>query len=208
MPLETELKYAIRSREDYEKLRSRLSPAGEPVVQINHYFSGRPDGPLARGRAMLRLRQAEGGFVLAFKGGLRIRDDHFSSTEIEVPLDGEKAEAALREGLDAGLPLDPVSAAAALDPTPVFRAAGSSKTLRIRAPLPTGDTAELDRCSFPGGAEDFELEVETRDPEPVRRLVASLARELGLVLRPQSRTKYRRFLEASGNSGHPAPDSV
>lgn len=73
---------------------------------------------------------------------------------------------------------------------------GQVQNLRIRYPLPTGDTAELDRTEFPGGGLDYELEVETEQPEEVERYLQSL----GVPLEPQSKTKFRRFLEAIGRA--------
>ena len=195
--MERELKFVIASAADYQLVLKRLAPGARPLVQLNHYMLGNPDGALARGEAMLRLRESGGSFVLAFKSRLSVEGAYFSCREVEAPIPAREAAALLADGADltaSGPP--PWRLAAVVDPSPWVRSAGTSCTYRVRAPLPTGDLAELDRSLFPGGIEDYELEVETTTPKPVQDLVAELGRSLGLVLPPQTRTKYRRFLDA------------
>jgi uncharacterized protein YjbK len=195
--MERELKFVIASAAAYQLVLERLAPGVEPLVQLNHYMLGDPNGALARGEAMLRLRESGGSFVLAFKSRLSVEGAYFSCQEVEAHIPANEAAALLAGGVDltaSGPP--PLRLAAEIDPSPWVRSAGTSCTFRVRAPLPTGDLAELDRSLFPGGIEDFELEVETENPRPVQDLIAELGRSLGLVMPPQTRTKYRRFLDA------------
>ena len=196
--MERELKYALSARH-FQALLRRFR--GSARVQVNWYFHGRPDGALARGGAMLRLRQEPDGWVLAFKGGLAVAGDYFVSEEVEAPLADEEAARALDRGLgrvDGGA--GPLARASAVDPAPRFEAAGFSRTERTLAPLGTGDDLVLDASTFPGDLRDFEAEVETENPDRVRAALDRLARELDVAFHPQERTKYRRFLDALGEA--------
>ena len=54
---------------------------------------------------------------------------------------------------------------------------------------------EVDASRYPDGEEDYEVEVETDDPERDRGLLEALLDRLGVRFVPQPATKYQRFLE-------------
>ncbi len=197
MPTEKELKYSIPDRASLEKLVSHFQSAFPAVRQTNHYFLGNTRGPLARGHAMLRLRAERKRWILTFKSGLVVESGCFTSAETEAEVGTAEARRMMREGIkpSASSP-GPIKAAAGIDRSRTFKVAGASVTRRVKAPIPTGDFIEIDSCDFPGGARDFEAEIETRRPAKARRCIEALFRELGIRVIPQTRTKYERFLSA------------
>jgi uncharacterized protein YjbK len=195
--LEQELKFALPDRDAYQAALRVFGP-GETRELVNHYFRGDAQGRLDRGEAMVRLRTAGGRAWLAYKSGLVREGALFRCREEEDEIAPPLAEAILEGAQDPlALPLPSARAAReALGASPL-RVAGCSRTRRTAVRLPDGDLAEIDRSTFPGGAEDWEIEIETSDPAGSERALRRLLGPPGIVLRPQTKTKYRRFLEAA-----------
>ena len=63
-----------------------------------------------------------------------------------------------------------------------------------------GFPMEVDASLYPDGEEDYEVEVETDDPERDRRLLEALLAGTGIRFSPQNATKYQRFLKHLGRT--------
>lgn len=192
---EQELKFRLRGESDWARLQEVLGPPAQRLEQVNTYLDT-PDRAVAGGRGMVRLRSENGERVLTFKRGVRVEGGYFEAREVEVPLgeaEWERARAGDLEALEALEPLRALRDSGVRGP---LAPSGEVRNLRQRFPLPSGEVLELDRTLFPNGREDFEIEVETRRPEEIRREVQALAERAGIELEVQRRTKYERFLEA------------
>lgn len=197
MGTEKELKYAL-DEQGYEALKTLLGEPQERVLQVNVYLD-LADNRMDRLYGTLRLRQEEDARMVTYKRGRTQRGAYFELSEWEAPLTEEQFSS-LRNGVVQPHwwnELEPLRRFREDVPdADRLRAQGQVENLRIRYPLPTGDLAELDRTVFPDGRVDYELEVETEDPKAVDRHLHGL----GVPLDPQTRTKYRRFLEAIGKA--------
>ena len=60
-------------------------------------------------------------------------------------------------------------------------------------------TVELDRMRFADGGEEFELEVESDDPDGARAWCGEILAALGIELRASTETKYERVLRRGGS---------
>ncbi|MHC4778806.1 MAG: CYTH domain-containing protein [Planctomycetota bacterium] len=197
---ETELKFILMDREDYERILKILAPPRAVKDQTNHYYLGDPAGILDRGEAMLRLRTvSHGPAVLAFKDRLVKDGALFKCREIEAPLQDETAARLLAGEIDP-LTLDspPAAEARAVLGEGTIRIGGVSRTRRSEFVLDSDEVLQVDMSTFPGGREDWEIELETHDPVSAQRRLRGLLGRSSIVLRPQTRTKVRRFLDALG----------
>ncbi len=164
-------------------------------MQVNLYLDT-PEGGLSAAHGALRLRQEGETRTLTYKRGLSQTGSFFEILELEAEVD-QPLWQTLASGQLPDFPLEPLERLRQDFPgVKRLVALGQVQNLRICYPLPTGDTAELDRTEFPGGGLDYELEVETERPEEVERHLVSL----GVPLEPQSKTKFRRFLESIGRA--------
>ena len=194
---EVELKFSLADREEFERARKILGRPKRAAVQVNHYFVGDPKGRLDRGEALLRLRVKAEGAVLTFKDGLKKTGALYECREVE----GEVSPAAAQDllaGRRSPLDLDTEASLAACEAlgggSP--RIAGASETERAVYDLAGADALLLDRTRFPGGREDYEIEIETLDPPSAEAAAWCLFGIAGIVLKPQTRTKVARFLAA------------
>jgi uncharacterized protein YjbK len=192
MAIERELKYQLDEAR-YERLKTALGRQQKAKQQTNLYLDT-PGRELCGAFGALRLRKEGEKLFLTYKRGKSQKGSFFEINELEVEVTQQ-----LWNVLAGGqLPSE------ALEPLDRLRhdfphvtelvALGEVQNLRLCFPLPTGDTAELDRTVFPNGSVDYELEVETETPDEVERHLESL----GVPLTPQSKTKFRRFLDAVG----------
>ncbi len=196
---ETELKFSLHDLEAYETVIRNLGPARRVREQTNHYFTGDEGGRLQNGEAMVRLREEDGGFRLAFKEGLVVEGACFRCREVEEDLPPETGRALLagtRQPGETGGEASRALTASLGEAT--LSIAGTSRTKRVELDLPGGVVLQADHAVFPGGREDFELEIETADPGEAERELRRLLGRRGIVPKAQTKTKYRRFLEAAG----------
>jgi uncharacterized protein YjbK len=199
-PREKELKLRLKSREDYDKLLAarELVSGGALESQENHYFdtAGRD---LLRAGAMLRLRLS-GKLWLTFKqGGDRPRQaGYFDVLELEVEVERGLLEEAIRR--PAALlehPSAPAREVRRRFGHVELTHLGSLRNERLRcARLPY--LLEIDRLSFPGGGEAYEIEIETEDPEGARRWIETELARRGIAAEPQERTKLEELLGREG----------
>ena len=190
--MEQELKLRLPTHEDYARLLRRLGPAECSTRQRNDYLDTDGD-ELRRRRIMARFRDEGGGLVLTVKWKAAQREGYFQAEEEEAGLKARSPSEALRDG-------EAARALATLCPElrevdlSTLRVLGSIHNLRLRFRLEDFDL-ELDHSTYPNGAEDYELEVETLRPEAARELVERLLQDSGARCEPQSLTKYERFLD-------------
>lgn len=190
MAIERELKYQLDEAR-YERLKTCLGQLQATKHQVNHYLDT-TERDVSRAHGALRLRQEDERLMLTYKRGISQRGSFFEIQELETEITQEQWNALASGQIPAGEsePLDRLR-----HDFPHVRelvSLGQVRNLRLCFPLPSGDTAELDRTEFPGGGVDYELEVETEDPAAVERHLESL----GVPLTPQTKTKFRRFLDA------------
>jgi uncharacterized protein YjbK len=197
---EIELKFALAGREEFERIRRALGKPRRSGMQVNHYFVGDARGLLERGEALLRLRVTPARSWLTFKEGRKTDGALYECREVECDVAAAES-VALLEGRRYPLDLDTEPSRAAREAlgNGPLRVAGASETERSEYAWPGGKLL-LDRTRFPAGAEDFEIEIETADPAASEERLRRLLGPLGIVPRPQPRTKVERFLEALARS--------
>jgi hypothetical protein len=133
--------------------------------------------------------------VLAFKRGGPAADGRFEAEELEEPLDPEAWRRVL-QGVTSLADVDSrvVRRAAALAPAPALERLGWVRVRRSAFVLPGGTRIELDESEFEDGSRDWELELEAEDLERHVPALEEAVRRRRLPWRPQTMTKYQRFL--------------
>lgn len=190
MAIERELKYHLDEAR-YERLKTALGTPEHTKEQVNLYLDT-PGRELCDAHGALRLRREGDKRFLTYKRGKAQEGSFFELHEFEVEATPEQWSLLAGGKLPEG-ELEPIDRLKHDFPhVNGVVTLGEARNLRICYPLPTGDTAELDRTTFPNGRVDFELEVETENPAEVERHLESL----GVPLTPQTKTKFRRFLDA------------
>ncbi|MFN8609329.1 MAG: CYTH domain-containing protein [Vulcanimicrobiota bacterium] len=189
--LEQELKFQIAGPVEFEKLLQFLGPPEKLLNQCNYYFSDRSDR--VSPDWSLRVRQENELYELTFKLGRRQSEGYFQSTEVECPVDKEQADELLYQPVwsETLWELPPLQRLRQEFGVERLFLLGSLRNQRHRCPQSRGWVAELDITQFPNGQTDYELEVETSDVEGVKQALEPV-REF---LTPQTKTKFRRFLE-------------
>lgn len=191
---EIELKVRLVGRGDYERLCARLGEPDETREQVNHYFRS-ADGRIPGDQGVIRIRVEGGRAVLTVKLGGWVTDGLVRAREIEEAWQGDPdalppPSEAFWQGGYRGM--------AALEARFGRRFglvwAGAMHNRRRVHRTGDGLCLELDASRYPDGEEDFEVEVETPDPEGVRSRLLALLDAAGVRHAPQTRTKYQRFL--------------
>lgn len=220
---ETEIKIALGSAADYQRLREALPPPDREVEQHNLFLDS-ADGRLAAARWALRLRLEEDRTtglrtaLIAVKGPADRIASAVHRTDIEHPLELDLWEAAARQGglhpaeLE-GPAVTFLQSQVALDPH-----AGLGVIMRFenrRSTIATklgGELRELllDRTRFTTGEEDHEIEVEVPLPgrpdrpenllllRQVRRDLDQLLSAHGITPAPGRGGKFSRSLRYAG----------
>lgn len=179
---EVEFKLRVDDARDFDALASTLgttTSAAHAIAQVNHFYDT-PTRALRRNGLVLRLREAEGHYVLTAKGpGETVSSDGVltSKAEEEVEVDEAAARALLLgeasplERLRAGLGTRSPALIRALERTvgdePLRRLGSFRNERRHFGPLPWSvgrETIELqlemDRTEFPGHRVHYEVEME------------------------------------------------
>ncbi len=195
-PREKELKYRIPDFESYSRLiRAKdLGVVGPPFSQENHYFDSH-DLRLLRARAMFRLRRTD-RLVLGFKLGGETRETagYFDFLEVEEAVPPETLDAALASPST----LLESSYAPALAVLKRFGRVALDYLgclLNERRCIEGPYRLEIDRMQFSDGAESYQVEIETDDPEGASRWVDAEMRDRGIAATPHHKTKLEEFLE-------------
>ncbi|MFH1529761.1 MAG: CYTH domain-containing protein [Pseudomonadota bacterium] len=183
---ETELKFRLEGAADAARLEAIL---GEPVTCL--FLATRYWLPSAPAGVALRLREVGGATEATVKrsGG--------------APMDGLFVHDEQSELLDAGAAVAFISGERPMDELPLAARAGLQGPFRYVGIILTrrhlyrvGDLPlEVDRVTFPNGADEWELEVETPDAAARRGDVEELAGRAGISLRPSVKTKLGRLLD-------------
>jgi len=225
---ETEIKIALTSAADHDRLQAAL-PAPRRVVLQRNLFLDTPDGRLRARRFTLRLRLEERlgsgdgparQALLAVKGKAAQLAGAVHRTDIEVPLDPDLWEAAYGQGglhpaeLE-GAPVEFLRSQVALDPHAPLEVIMSFENRRASYPMELGGAVRellLDRTVFGTGEIDHEIEVEValqggldrpENEETLRRVeqqVRALLREHGVVAAPRRGGKFSRSLHYAARS--------
>lgn len=224
MAWEREIKLAL-TEEEARTLERWLGLPSAVRQQRNHYFDT-PAGELRQRHYGLRLREEEGaGFTVTLKGPSRIQDGVTVRREDERAVAGEEARRWLAAGTtlrEIGLPLreDLAGIRGDAQVRSLGMLANERRSFDVRAPhvelgeaasVPAGDraektprgvdfTLEIDRSLHADGAVEWELEVELSDEAAaaVRAGLQAWLAHAGVPWRPQTRGKFRRFLEHRG----------
>ncbi len=186
---EIEWKLDLGSEENFIMLRSLLEQKGEhlkSLSQINYYLDT-ADHTLLQAREMLRLRRENASWVLTHKSRGKNENGLQSSKETEWPapndLNEENLLAWLKE--QTAFPIEsPVLLGVLHNQREVFGL--------------DGFILELDSVRFRNGEEwcfQWELELETVKHPEARAMLESLFERAGIPFEPQTKSKFRRFLE-------------
>lgn len=193
---EKELKFALATAEDYEKLRCLL-PNLQKITQQRNFYFDTPSRRLADHRIMLRVREEEGEVSMCLKRNARIAEGYFTAEEITIPLDRTTWEK-VQEGVISLHELPSLPAGnelTTLRQSEPLHILGSIETERCYFWHEKGFCIELDRIRMSDGAEEYEVEVETETPEAVRSILLALFASQDICWEEQKLTKYERFLQ-------------
>lgn len=189
--LEQELKFQIAGPAEFEKVLEFLGPPEKLLSQCNYYFSDRADG--VSPNWSLRVRQENELSVLTFKVGQKQSQGYFQATEVECPVDQDQVDEFLKQPVwsETLWELPPLQRLREEFGVKRLVLLGSLRNQRHRCRQAAGWVAELDITQFPNNQTDYELEVETDDVQAVTSALEPVSR----YLTPQTKTKFRRFLE-------------
>ena len=148
------------------------------------------DRALKSARGSLRLRVTPDHARMTAKWGRGVAGCTFRCVEVETPVD-RGASVAFLEGRG---------------PLPMVAGFGNVADVTAGRPLAItnwslthrticdvdGFVVEADETMFSDGSRDFEVEVETLDPEAALALMQRIAATAGIALTPQTRTKQGR----------------
>lgn len=190
---EVEIKLGLRGRPEYEKLCRELGTPEDAWEQVNHYFRSE-DGAIPGEEGVIRIRLEKGKAVFTVKlGALReglARAEEYEEDWTGPPDRVAESAGAIWETGHAGLE--------ALERRVGGRFSlvwlGKMVNLRRLYRSAGGLCMEVDASRYPDGREDYEVEVESEDPDRDRPVLESLLRSLGIAFVPQTATKYQRFL--------------
>lgn len=191
---EKELKIKIDSERNFALLLDKLGTPDSIQRQTNYYFDS-SSRKLWHERVMLRLRTFDGKAVLTIKGGANIQQGYFQcdETEEELLLPNKETLSSDKLFLLQTAKSFLVKYLPQFDSIDLLLQGSMSNTRHIYA---KGEELwEIDHTIFSGGREDFEIEVETLEPERVERELRQIFAQLGIAFEYQTKTKYRRFLE-------------
>ena len=191
---EVELKYGLAGRSDYEKLCRKMDPPLEDNEQVNHYFQS-PDGRIPGDKGVVRIRLEKGEVLFTVKLGGSLTEGVASSREYEEPWKGPVEDPPL---LSESIWESGYAGMDALAQTfgPGFSLVWAGKMINRRKiyPVAANLLLEVDASRYPDGYVDYEVELETMNPDQDRFLLLSLLDELDVGYGPQTETKYQRFL--------------
>ena len=195
---EVEVKLRLEGRAQYERLCREMGTPEGAWEQVNHYFRSE-DGRIPGEEGVIRLRLEKGRAVFTVKLGA-LKDGLADSQEYEEPWSGPPEMPPSSSRIwETGHP-----GMKALEQRFGKRFAlvwvGKMVNQRRLYRSDEGLWLEVDASRYPDGVEDYEVEVETGDPERDRRRLEALLKRLGIGFVPQTATKYQRFLEHLGRT--------
>lgn len=192
--MERELKLQIEDSQGYQRLAQLLGQPQKRLEQVNTYLVN--DRSLQDRRSLLRVRRENAQAILTCKLDGQEQDGYHQTQEYELEVDEDCAarlESAQPQDFD--WTLEPLQRFAERFGREGLRTQGKLSNLRHSFGLANGDVAELDWTTFPDGHSEYELEVETEDLSGLQEILRPLLERASLAWTPQSKSKYRRFLD-------------
>ncbi|MDE0961174.1 MAG: CYTH domain-containing protein [Planctomycetota bacterium] len=193
---EVELKLAIASADDYQRLCEALPGFEDQQTQRNIYFDDQRR--LADQRMMLRLRIEPPSATLTLKIGTSTVDGVFDSEEIEDPIRLDRA-LALEAEARAIFRIESIVIEQTRNrcegPLESLVEWGRLHNRRRRYRVTPEMLVEVDETEFPGGVLRWEVEVEGDRPDQAREWLDRLASGVGVTLQTQTLSKSQ-FLTA------------
>ena len=193
---ELELKLAIDSALDYQRLCEALPGFEEEKNQRNIYFDDQRQ--LAARRMMLRLRIEPPSAWLTLKIASSRREGVFDSEEIEeaVALDLALAlEAEPRAIMRIDAAVIEESRTRCESPLQNLVEWGRVEKRRRCYRVSSGLLVEMDETRFPDGVLRWEVEAEGDTPTLAREFLDRIAMEVGVTLQAQTQTKSQFLAE-------------
>ncbi|MBT5737233.1 MAG: CYTH domain-containing protein [Planctomycetes bacterium] len=193
---ELELKLAIDSALDYQRLCEALPGFEEEKKQRNIYFDDQRQ--LAARRMMLRLRIEPPSAWLTLKIASSRREGVFDSEEIEeaVALDLALAlEAEPRAIMRIDAAVIEESRTRCESPLQNLVEWGRVENRRRCYRVSSGLLVEMDETRFPDGVLRWEVEAEGDTPTLAREFLDRIAMEVGVTLQAQTQTKSQFLAE-------------
>ncbi|MEW6443601.1 MAG: CYTH domain-containing protein [bacterium] len=192
--LETELKVRLEGAAAYQRVCRRLGPPADEWDQENHYYRS-ADGSIPGKSGVIRMRAEKGRVLFTVKLDGTLQEGLARAMEFELPWKGEgRGWPPPPESLwEVGHPgMDALAArrGGRLPLVWIGQMTNRRKTFRFSESL----LLEVDASRYPDGCTDYELELETPDPDRDRALVSRRLEEAGIPYIPQVETKYQRFL--------------
>jgi uncharacterized protein YjbK len=195
---EIEIKFAFETKKDFWRFVRCFAVEKRGVVQTNYYFDSH-DGRLGEMGFVVRLRKARGKFLLTVKGQRNATEEGvFDVAEFETEV-GRKECEKLLQGRRSGeviarfLPdLQPEARKVLLSKDLVLIT--QSKTRRFRAVLAGGMEAVADETLFENGKKDYEVEVESENPETARKVLLEALKTCGAKAVVQALSKFERAM--------------
>lgn len=156
-------------------------------------------------RNIVRVRDINNGekYILTWKGKATLADGISKVREEETELTKEIGQEILRDPsriakYSGEYPLikhifSVIGAAAT--PETAWKVVGEFKTLRLKIPW-TSETVELDETTYPFGT-GWEIEIETTNPEQVKKQMESLLNENGIAFTESKRNKFLNLINGT-----------
>jgi uncharacterized protein YjbK len=184
MAIEKELKLVL-SELEYNLLVSHLNEnaALKNTKQQKNYYLDTRNFVILHAQEMLRVREANGVFVLTLKRNAKAVNGYFSCEEIEHQLEAKNCDSAILEAYNhiPDLPEDLYNIGVLENKRFVYE----WKSFKL----------EIDQTVFSKDRIDFELECETEDIDALQSELRELFSDLRINWIEQKTTKFRRFLE-------------
>lgn len=197
--MEREIKLRITDDSHVALLLQALPEPAEVLHQTNYYFDTPERDLRHKHRAMLRLRESETEQVFTLKRASTFEDGYLQAEDYEEPTEFTSSDLRDEKWLPADVLPEPIHSIVRKEyGIEELRLQGALRNERQVFPMPQGFTIEFDKTVFPGARIDYEIEVETDDPETVRLALNSLLEQNAIDFVPETKTKYSRFLAALG----------
>lgn len=199
MGTEREIKIALGSRADHDKLARGLPNFLHEAVQENSYWDS-SERVLTEAGVMLRLRVVgTEAWVTIKRRATRDADGFFEASEDEVLVDSATA----RQVTDGALPLQALSHPLVDDLLAEYAIAhverwGGMRNRRRSYQLADGWIAELDETHYPDGSVDWEVELEGDDARAGRQQIQLFLDQYAVSHRAQTATKSQRLRDRLG----------
>lgn len=197
---EKELKIEILSKEDFEKLKEILKNP-QTILEQKNYYIDTTSLILSKNGIMLRIRLEKKENLevktLTIKFEPKIKNGFFSANQVENSISEKEYNDSISrrnflwlEGKEHIKILEKYS----IYPNELD-IIGSIFNKRYIYKL-ENYKLELDETTFQNGSKDFEIEIETENPEEIKDKILTLLNENNISFTFQKYTKYQRMLKS------------